>query len=172
MGSETGLDKVRYEKEWAAQEARLRLDSESRSKWEASTYTFRPFIYYKKILVAWEQRGASIVVKDVFTVVSMDANFREGVWVKVRDQSGKEHIITHTPRLLGDSNIFAWIPYFNEVRWHAGDWTDPTAPKSLRLAACFKMQYSPNDPLLDGQEYLSELHVFRHRFPEYAKTRF
>ena len=172
MGSETGLDKVHYEKEWAAQEARLRLDTESRSKWESAAYTFRTFVYFKKILVAWQKHGTEIVVKNVFTVISMDANFREGIWVRVRDRDNKEHVITHTPRLLGDVNVFAWVPYFNEVRWHASDWSDPTSPKALRLAACFKTQFSPHEPLHEGQDYLSELHVFRSQFPQFAKVRF
>lgn len=175
MGSEaSGLDKPRYEKEWASQEARLKLDATGRHLWDSSRHTVRPYLYYNKIFIAWGiDANGEVVVRDVFTVISMDATFRDGFWIKLRDRNRREHLITHTPRLLGDTDIFAWVPYFNECRWHSNDWSDPAAPKSLRLAVCFKMQSDPQClPLLREQDYLSELHHFRQQFPQFAKTRF
>ena len=172
MGNEAGLDKPRYEKEWSAQEARLKLSPEDRAAWDSASFTIRPYVYFNKIFIVWEFFGGQAHIKNSFTVISMDASFRDGIWVRVRDQDGNESVINHTPRLLGRLNVFAWIPYFNEIRYHSNEWNDPTAPKALRLAVCFKTQHNPSEPLREGSTYISELHHFRSQFPGFAKVRF
>lgn len=171
----TGLDKVQLEREWANAEARLKLSKEDRNKWAEMGYTIRPFVYFDKILVAWTVVKGEPQVKDIFTVTSLDASFQGGVWVKAKGKvSGHEALFTHTPqRLAPGLDIFAWVPYFNEMRFASQDWNNLSLPRHMRLSMCFKMEGNPLDiRLREGAHYLSELHVFRSEFPQYANTKF
>lgn len=176
MGSGTGLDKATLEKEWANTEARLKLGKADKAKWGELSYTVRPYVYFDKILIVWTVVKGQPQVKDIFTVTSIDASFQGGLWVKAKSKvTGFESVINHEPRRLATGlDVFAWLPFFNEVRYaNPVDWNNPTAPRNLRLSACFKMTQSPDTRLLrEGVHYLSELHVFRDRFPQYADTRF
>jgi hypothetical protein len=177
MGNEVGgidkADRAGYEKAWANQSARRTLNDEDKNLWAVARYTVRPYVYFDKILIAWSIVKGSPQVKDVLTVTALDASFQDGVWIKVRSKvSQRESLLTHAPRKLEGLSIFAWVPFFNELRFASSDWSDPAATKNLRLSACFKMQQRPDDVLQEGVDYLSELHVFREKFPQYANTRF
>lgn len=176
MGNESnpGIDKAGYEKVWANHAARLHLSEADKTLWHASRYTMRPFVYFDKILIAWTVLKGVPQIKDILHVTSLDASFQDGIWLRVQSKvhKGPEHMVTHVPRRLPGLEIFAWLPYFNELRYASAQWEDPSLPKNLRLAVCFKMRSKPDFPLVEGEDYLSELHTFREQFPQYAHTRF
>jgi len=176
MGSEyPPFDKAKLEKTWANYAARHNLRDAERALWNSFQYTLRPYVYYDKILIAWTVVKGEPQVKDVFTVVSIETSFQDGIWLHMRSKVNShaaDHLMTHTPRMLPGLNIFGWVPFFNELRFTSARWEDPTLPKNLRLAVCFKMRNAPGKLLTENEEYISELHVFRDRFPQYASTRF
>lgn len=172
-GEEKLLNKGALEREWASYEARLHLPSQDRADWDTLRFTTRPFAYYDKIFVAWHVHKGEPHVKDILTVVGLDASFREGLWVRLQSEVRKqEFIVSHRPRRLFDLNVFAWIPFFNELRYVSADWNDPAASRNLRLSMCFKMRHKYEEMLEEGVDYLSELHNFRSRWPQYRDTRF
>lgn len=173
--SNSGLDKGTLEKEWANAEARLKLGKDDRAAWNKLTYTVRPYVYFDKILIVWTFEKDQPQVKDIFTVTSLDASFQDGLWVRAKSKvTGYEALLTHTPRRLAPGlDVFAWLPFFNELRFQSADWNNPAAPRNLRLAVCFKMQEHPQATRLhEGVRYLSELHTFREQFPQFRDTRF
>lgn len=174
MGSITGQDKASFEKAWANAEAR-KLGKDDRAAWQRLGHTVRPFVYFDKILIVWTLKKGEPQVLDILAINGVDVDFQNGIWVngtgKVSDHS---FAITQRPqRIAPGIDIFAWLPYFNEVRYSSQDWDNPSLPRALRLSACFKMAEDPRTGRLrEGAHYLSELHVFREQFPQYADTRF
>lgn len=170
-----GLDKATLEKEWANTEARLRLNREDKGTWDALGHTIRPHVYFEKILIVFTALKGEPQIKDIFTAVAMDGSFQGGLWVRMKSKvTGVETILNHAPqRLAPGLGIFAWVPFFNEVRFTA-DERNPNSPRNLRMSACFKMTEDPHGAglLREGLDYLCELHVFRSRFSQYASTRF
>jgi len=173
MGIESsGIDRAGLEKEWANKEARLKLSTADRSLWDSCRYTVRPYVYFDKIFVVWTYLKGQPQVKDILAVTSMDSSFQDGVWVRmVSKVTRHEHLMTHSPRKIGNHELFAWVPYFNEVRFVSADWENLEAPRNLRLCACFKMKGRPEEPV-EGVDYLTALHVFRSQWPQYKDTRF
>jgi len=173
MGATSGaIDKDGYEKQWATAAARQNLSQEDRLIWNESRYTIRPYVYHDKILIAWSYANGEPVIKDIFTVQSVEVSFQDGVWLKlVSEVNRRETIITHTPRRLPDLKIFGWVPFFLELRFASADWDNPALARSLRMSACFKMMGKP-DVFVANQDFLTELHVFRDMFPKYQHTRF
>lgn len=177
MGSYTGsaaIDKGALERGMASAEVRSKLSAQDRSTWEGLRWTVRPYVYYDKILIAWGLTSGQPEILDVFTVEGIECSFQQGLWARLRSrQTGKEVIVTHTPRRLApELRIFAWLPFFNEVRFHGPDWNNPSSPKNLRVSMCFKMPMSPKEPLREGVQHLSEMHVFRDQWPQYSHTKF
>lgn len=179
MGSNnnTGeIDRPALEKQWAANEARLKLGREDKALWDAAHYTVRPYVYYNKVLLVWSIINGRPQVKEVLKVVSIDASFQDGIWLRLRAEIAKKEIqINHTPRrLLPGLDVIGWVPFFNEMRFVGGpDWNDVNARRNLRLHACFKMRSRGDEHRpVEGHDYLTELHVFRDQFPQYADTRF
>lgn len=177
MGSEIAggvIDRSGYEKKWANEASRLSLSSDDKSLWSASRYTMRPFVYFDKILIAWDVVKGEPRIKNILNVIGMDASFQDGIWVKLQSktQPGADILITHTPRRLPGLDVFAWVPYFVEVRFVSADWETPNSNKNLRLSACLKMRERPDSVLRENCDYISELHSFRAQFPKYASTRF
>ncbi len=177
MGNETagsgGIDRSAYEKDWANAEARLKLGGDDRQQWGASKYTVRPFVYFDKILIVWTLLKGQPQIKDIVAVVGIDISFQDGLWVRLKSKvTNNECVVNHTPRRILGLDIFAWMPFFNEMRYAGADWHDPEASRNLRLSCCFKMRHKPDETLIEGSQYLSELHVFRSRWPQYADTRF
>lgn len=171
--TESKLDKGSLEREWANHEARLHLSPEDRSVWDALKYTVRPFVYYGKIFIVWHLVKGEPQVKDILNTVGIDASFRDGLWVRLRSEVTKEEfVITHKPRRLPGTGVFVWLPFFNEMRFVSADWMDPMAPRNLRLSVCFKMRHKHEEILEEGTDYLTELHTFRSRWPQYKDTRF
>lgn len=174
MGSITGQDKATLEKEWANAEAR-RLGKDDRASWQRLGHTVRPYVYFDKILIVWTLKKGEPQVLDIFTINGVDVDFTSGVWVNGTGKvSGHNITITQYPqRLAPGLDIFAWLPYFNEMRYVSQDWDKPGMARALRLSACFKMTEDPRKGRLrESVHYLSELHVFREQFPQYADTRF
>lgn len=174
MGSRQSgvIDKSAYEKQWASHEARQKLSKEDRHLFETARHTFRPYVYFDKVLVAWTMVQGEPRIKEVFKVVGIDVSFQEGIWLTMYAEVAKRELrISHSPRPLLDLGVFAWVPFFNELRYASPDWEDPDARKNLRLHACFKTPSSP-DHTVEGHTYLTELHTFRETWPQYAKTRF
>lgn len=176
MGSNvgTGIDKPALEREWIGDEAR-KLGKDAKARWMSLAYTVRPYIYFDKILIVWAYVNGQPQVKDIFTITSVDGSFQGGLWAHAKSKvTGDEIVITHQPRrLAADLDVFAWLPFFNELRYVSADWNNPVAPRNLRLSACFKMAEDPrNTRLKNDQHYLSELHTFREQFPQYRTTRF
>lgn len=174
MGSSPALDKSALERAMAGAEARQKLNTKDKQAWDAFRTTVRPFVYFNKILVAWTLSKGQPQILDIFTVTSANISFQDGLWIvlesKVKDE---EVIIDHTPRRLSaDLQIFGWMPFFNEMRYHGPDWHDPNSPKNMRLTACFKMVAAPSSAVSEGVHYLSELHVFREQWPQYQATKF
>lgn len=173
VSSGNGFDRAAYEKEWANAEARLKLSSDDKAFWDTCKYTVRPFVYFDKILIVWSALKGQPQIKDILAVTSVDGSFQDGLWVRMRSKvTQQEFVVNHTPRKLPGLDIFAWVPFFNELRYVSASWDDPMAPRNLRLSVCFKMRHKPDDMLVENEVYLSELHVFRDRFPQYANTRF
>jgi hypothetical protein len=175
MGIEnTGIDRSALEKRWANEQARLTMQTEEdKALWAACRYTVRPFVYYNKILLAWRPVKGQPVIQEVLTVTDINVNFQTGTWVHMKGRvSGQEVVITQVPRrILPNLDIVAWMPYFNEMRYSSQDWENPLSTRNLRLSACFKTRDKP-DLIVEGQDYLTELHMFRERFPQYSKTSF
>lgn len=170
-----GIDKATYEKEWASTEARSRLNPADKAKWAEMGHTIRPFAWWNKIFIVWTLVKGSPQVKDILNVVSMDASFTDGVWIKLKSSvTGNETIITQYPqRLAPGLDVFAWVPYFNELRFASAEWSNPSLPRSLRLSVCFKTIADPVQMRLkEGIDYIQELHTFREQFPAYRDTRF
>lgn len=177
MGTEhagSSIDKASYEKKWANHLARLNLNSSDKVIWNQSSWTIRPFVYYDKILVAWTIVRGEPQVKDILAVTSLDASFQDGVWITLQSKilGGPSQLVTHSPRRLNGLDLFVWVPFFNEMRFHGPEWDNPMSPRNLRLTMCIKMQSDPNHIYQDNRDFISELHVFRERFPQYADTRF
>lgn len=167
------LDKSALEREWVANEARLTLSPEDRIAWDTLRYTMRPFAYYDKIFIVWTLVKGEPQVKDILTVNAIDASFRDGLWVRLEsDVTKQEYIVGNRPRRLGNLGVFAWLPFFNEVRFVSADWNNLTAPRNLRLSICFKMRHKFEEMLEERTDYLTELHAFRSRWPQYRDTRF
>ena len=176
MGTERAAldfaEKSGYEKEWANNEARLKLSSEDRAIWNCCKCTIRPHVYFDKIFIVWSVKQGVPEILDVLTVESVDATFEMGIWVHAASKLTKaKHVITHTPRRLPGLDVFVWVPFFNEIRFASNDWNDVTAPRSLRVSLCFKTRDN-KQRLVEGQHYVTELHVFRDQWPQYASTRF
>ena len=172
---ERSIDKSALEREWAEDEARLKLEPEDRETWNRLGFVIRPFVYFDKILIAWSYQDGLPVIKDIFTVLYMDGSFQGGLWVRIKSKTtGVESVLRHQPqRLAPGLDIFAWLPFFNEVRFVSANWNNPTLSRAARLSACFRMVGDPRrEALLSGRDYLSELHVFREQFPQYSQTRF
>ena len=178
MGSSSnsggGIDKATYEKEWANTEARARLNDTDKAKWAEMGHTIRPFAWWNKIFIVWTYVKGQPQIKEIFNTVSMDASFTDGVWVKLKSTiTDRETIITQYPtRLAPGLDLFAWVPYFNELRFASAEWSNPSLPRSLRMSVCFKSKFDPDKTSREGIDFISELHVFRERFPQYRETRF
>jgi hypothetical protein len=170
----TSLDKAALEKEWAAAEARLKLNPVDKATWMSLGWTIRPYVYYDKILVAWSLVKGQPQVKDIFQAIAVDASFQGGLWVRLKSKvTDTEIVLTNTPQRLSPTlDIFGWMPFFTEVRYISADWNNLTLPRNMRLNACFKMVDDPMRNPREGKHYLSELHTFRERFPQYSDTRF
>lgn len=168
-----GLDKPALEKEWVGAEVRLKLNDADKATWAGLGWTIRPFVYYDKLLVAWTLVKGLPQIKDIFQAIAIDATFQSGLWLRLKSKiTDTEVIVTHTPQRLGGLDIFAWMPYFNEVRFASADWNNLTLTRNMRVTACFKMAEDPSRRPREGKHYLSELHTFRAQFPQYKDTRF
>lgn len=167
------IDKGSLEREWANHEARLILSPDDRAAWDDMRYVVRPFVYYDKIFIVWHLVKGEPQVKDIFTATTVDASFRDGLWVRLRSSvTSQECIVSHRPRRLLDSGVFVWVPFFTEVRFVSADWSDPAAPRNMRLSICAKMRHNHELLLEERCDYLTELHSFRARFPQYRDTKF
>lgn len=168
------INKPALERQWATQAARKGLNRDDRALWESSRYTVRPYVYFDKVLIAWTVVKGQPQIKEIFKVIGLDVSFQDGLQVRLYAEVAKtETLITHTPhRLLPNLDVFGWVPYFNEVRYASGNWDDPLSKKNLRLCVCLKMLDRGADRVPEGQHVLSELHVFREQWPQYADTRF
>jgi hypothetical protein len=176
--SGSDIDRPALEKQWANQEARAKLSREDRILWDDSRYTVRPFVYYNKVLVVWSVIKGQPQIKEILKVVGIEASFQDGIWLRLYAEVAKREVmINHTPRkLLPSIDVIGWTPFFNELRYVARDWNDNNPRRNLRLHACFKTRgrgdITPDSVLSEGQDFLSELHVFREQFPQYIDTRF
>lgn len=173
----SGIDRPDLEKQWANYEARTKLSAEDKALWDSSAHTIRPYVYYDKVLIAWTVIQGQPQIKEVFKATGLDVSFQDGIWMHLDATIAARRVtVNHTPRrMLPDLDIIAWVPYFNEARFGSSDWNDLAAKKNLRLCGCFKMRSSGDDlrvPLVEGQHYLSELHVFRDLWPQYRSTYF
>lgn len=170
------IDRRALEKQWANHEAQ-KLGHVDRALWQAARYTIRPYVYFNKVLIAWTVVKGEPQIKEVFKVTGVDMSFQGGVALRMYANVAKREItLTHSPRrILPNLDILAWVPFFNEIRFASADWGDLSSKKNLRLHVCLKMRENGDDmrvELVEGQDYLSELHVFREMFPQYRHTRF
>jgi hypothetical protein len=179
MGSDTtgrattGLDRAAWEKRWANEEVQLRGSDTDKRLWAACRYVTRPFAYFDKLFVVWRCEQGKPVIREVLTVTNVTVNLQLGVWVHLYGKvSKKDFILTHTPRKFSpDFSVMGWVPFFSEFRYTGEDWENPASVRNLRLNVCFRMLDRP-DRLVEGQDYISELHDFRRDFSEYRDTKF
>jgi hypothetical protein len=176
IAGQGGIDKTALEKQWANQEARSKLSKQDRTLWDAARHTVRPYVYFDKVLIVWTAVQGQPVIKEILKVSGLETSFQDGIWLRMHAEiAGRDITINHCPRrLLPNLDIFGWVPFFNEMRYASADWDDPGAKRNLRLHTCFKMRSDSRDirDVVEGHDYISELHVFRAIWPQYASTRF
>lgn len=172
MGEIVSPDKATLEKRWAHTSVMFSCPEEEKAVWAPLRYTQRPFVYFDKIFIIWAYVNGLPQVRDVLVVTNVTLSFQTGTWLHIESKLTKAvQVVTHAPRQLLGHRVFAWVPFFLETRFVARDWADPAAPRHLKLQACFKSAAS-REQILEGVDYILELHEFRSAFPTYKDTRF
>jgi len=168
----TPPERTRYEQIWAGQMARENLNPQDLLLWEQCRQVIRPHAYYNKIYVVWSLQGGAPVVRDVLAVVEASLALQTGIHIHLASRETRDnYVITASPSRIGNFEIFAWVPYFNEVRFAGRDYSKPGG-RNVRTTLCFKTFAPVGAPPVEGQDYISELHVFRKDWPAHADTRF
>ena len=159
LQNETSLDKGAYEFQWARQLARRGLTSVEHKIWQSYRSVDRLALKLHSTFVHWGWHDGKSIVFKQFKLADVKVQY-EGVSYTLSDNSGSFYKVTHTPSLLGNTGICAWVPHFNEFRHVPVDWENAKEPGYLRVSICV---WQPSNPLkvrLQGHSYITTKQVF------------
>lgn len=167
-GTKLPVDKPRYEREWANTEALLRLSKPDYKLWEAMRHVSRLHVRNDTALVQFRTVDGGQCVDEIWRASDLRVSFTTGIWLTLRNRHGGEFNVTHMPTKVPGSEIFMWLPYFNELRWNAKNWNDPQGRRELQLALAFKSMTDIDQHFKEDTDYVLELSKFNKRWPEEA----
>jgi hypothetical protein len=114
--------------------------------------------------VLWQATPDGPAILQTFAIEDIGAEPASGVWFDMRGAWGAFQI-THTPTLLPGSSVFAWVPFFTDLRWVPSDFLDLNGPRRLTAPICIKTATNPLTDLAEGDHYLTARSDLLKRFP-------
>lgn len=153
------IDKKAYEYQWARQLAFKSLNQQHRDLWREYCSVDRLTLNISARLAHWGWQDGKPLILNEFRLhdVSVD---RQGVTYRFSDNYGNTYPVSHTPALLAQTGIFAWVPHFNEFRHTPLDWENAEEPGYLRVGVCLRQPSNPLKILLESHTYLTTKKIF------------
>lgn len=168
----TDESRIRYEYRWSNHAAKYSLNASEHALWLAHRHSSRTFFHPRRRYVVWtKNEGCAAQVLDVLQLAQDGhrLSMARGIELQVTRRSGDPLTITSIPSKLPGLDVFLWVPAINDVRWAPLDYDEPSSERLLRVAVNFKQSRSPQQTLVEGVQYFSELATFAQLFPEYVK---
>lgn len=153
-----------------ARELTLKQSQAEQDHWAQMKIAHRVAVNKNKFLIVWKATadGQAEVINSL-KLVRMDSSLDQGMRLLFLDQVGSMVWVDHTPRAFAGTDVFVWLPFFNNVKYGPNHYNEQTW--GIRLAINMKMRSHP-DYWVHGHTYLTELPEFRARFPRFAETKF
>jgi hypothetical protein len=143
---------------WSGQQADRNLSRQDRTAWGAYNSLHRVYLGLGYKLVHWK------LVDSVPTIISSFklADISVGVsgTAYILQQDAVSHFVTHKPTLLGDTEVFVWVPYFNEFRHFPSDADFTTGAGHTSVSLCLKQKSNPTNRPVPGHSYFTTLQEF------------
>lgn len=152
------LDKRQCEINWASQQADRSLSRHDRVVWGAYNSLHRVYLGLNYKLVHWK------LIEDVPTIITSyrlaDISTNSSGTSYTLYQNNALHTVTHKPALLGDTEVFAWVPYFNEFRHLPNDDDFSTGAGHTSVSLCIRQKSNPQYGPKQGHNYFTTLKEF------------
>ena len=154
-----GQDKRLYEAQWAQQLAEKHSTAEIFKRWQAYYSTDRVYLSIGTKIVHWERIKGVPTVIDSLTLRRIAVTL-EGIAYFFEESSGGFHVVTHVPRLLGKTKVFAWVPHFSEFRHTPHNWSEASVPGYVTSGLCVWQQSNPEKSQYNNHAFITTLKVF------------
>jgi len=139
------------------------------AKWQRLRISHRISVHEGLVLVLWKAKAdGSPEVMDSFELTGLHVDFTHGVELCLTSKEEGSTLVAQRPTEL-HPDVFVWCPYHNDVRWLPN--TKVPGRSVLRLSLAMKMRSHPTH-WVAGDTYLTPVGEFRHKWPQFANTRF
>lgn len=156
--NENRLDKREYETRWSRQLADTHLSKEDYQLWRDYRSVDRVTLSLGTKIVHWQRKNGEPTIVSSFVLQS--ANLSDGSLKYTFDRAGENHIVDNVPRVLADTEVFVWVPFFNEVRHIPGNWDMATQPGYTTVGLCVWQRTNPTKIKANNHSYVTTLKVF------------
>lgn len=158
LTNEVPLDKRQCEISWAGQQADRNLSKQERAAWGAYNSLHRVYLGLNYKLVHWKLIEGVPTIIASYRLADISTNSNGTAYTLY--QNSILHFVTHKPALLGDTEVFAWVPYFNEFRHLPGDGDFSTGAGHTSVSLCLKQKSNPRHGAKQGHNYFTTLQEF------------
>jgi hypothetical protein len=152
------LDKRQCEISWSGQQADRSLSRQDRAAWGAYSSLHRVYLGLGYKLVHWKFVADTPTIINSYRLADISVGVSGTTYVL--QQNSVSHLVTHKPALLGDTEVFVWVPYFNEFRHLPGDADFSTGAGHTSVSLCLKQKSNPTNRPASGHSYFTTLQEF------------
>jgi hypothetical protein len=155
----------------AENDAREYLSDSHFSLWKEVASKTRTHIHANRIFVVWTFNDVGeLQVLDSLVMGNFAASFQEGVAVQIHSKATLlVQVLDQKPQRLFSYDIFAWLPYRNNLQWKPHPHDDRR--KHLCSGLTLRLR-SPITEELPGHHYINDVGRFRKQFPQFANKKF
>jgi hypothetical protein len=143
---------------WSGQQADRSLTKQDRVAWSAYNSLHRVYLGLGYKLVHWKLVANTPTIISSYVLTDISVGISGTTYVLQQDTI--THLVTHKPALLGDTEVFVWVPYFNEFRHFPGDVDFTTGAGHTSVSLCLKQKSNPTIRPVPGHNYFTTLQEF------------
>jgi hypothetical protein len=155
----------------AESDAREYLSDPHLALWKEVTSKTRTHIYSNRIFVVWTFDDiGKVQVLDALFMGKFAASFDQGVAVQIYSkEQNLVQVLDQKPQRLFEYDIFAWLPYRNNLQWKP----HPHDERRKHLCSGLTLRLrSPTTEEIPGHHYLNDVGHFRKQFQQFANQKF
>lgn len=157
--NEAPLDKRKLEVTWADQQAHRTLTKQDLGIWKACSSAHRVYLSPGYKLVHWRLLAGQPTIISNYILEEVVTGAKGTRYLL--GQNLVKFQFTHKPSLLPDTDIFIWVPYFNELR-HKPDGEDfLEGGGHTSVSLCIKQRSNPIHNPTPGHDYFTTLQEFQ-----------
>lgn len=164
-------DKRYYETLWARQLAYQHLTDEDYQTWMHYRSVDKLYLEIGDAIVHWRHIDGDNVIVSRFVLTEVCFSDK-GLYYSLVEDGPRPALqeIDHVPQPLGNTEVFAWIPHFNELRHHPENWEQMEYPAKMTVSLSLWQRSNPTKGLRESHDYLTTEHNFKKYWASCGQT--